>query len=617
MNSIKSKRIEVTAFFVFLFSFLTIAFCHNSVFAADGELKVHYISVGQADSILIDLPNNEVMLIDGGTYGKGETVVEYLKQQGVTKIDYLVNTHPHGDHVGGLIHVVESDEFIIGNIYMTKAFEAVPRFIEFTELLDSRRIEPVETMAGDVLVDETVGDKNLKIRCIAPYVLESENYNNNSIVLKLEYGKISYLFMADAETEEEQQILKKGEDLKCDVYKVGHHGSKTSTTPEFLSKVKPKAAVITADVSENSAGLPSEPVLARLQKSGAGIYRTDLLGTIVSTSDGESFSMNKEPRSEICISSGIITLPNDKYTYTGSAITPKAVIKIGEVELSDGVDYTCKYSENVNIGTATVTLIGKGHYYGSRTAKFKIKRKSISKATYFNAKDMVYKGVKLYPTVTVKDGNRKLANNKDYTITYTKTTSIGEGIVTVKGKGNYSGSKKIYFKIKPKKTKIISKKSLTNGRIMLQWKKISYADGYQILYSVNNKDNFKTLKNVKSGDTVSIIKKLPNMKKYYFYIRAYKVVNGKKVYSDESVTVSLKHKKSIKKCKVSKIKTLKYNGKLQEQKSVVVKSGSKKLKEGTDYTLSYKNNKNRGTATIVIKGKGFYNSSIKKKFTIA
>ncbi len=616
MCFLRNKRLGVTAFFIVLFSLLAVFLSQNVTYAADGKLKVHYIDVGQADSILIELPNNEVMLIDGGTYGMGTTVVDYLKEQGVKNIDYLINTHPHSDHVGGLIKVVEDDEFTIKNIYMTKAIDAVPRFIEFTELLDSRRIEPIEIMSGSVLIDTTVGDMGLKVKCIAPYKLVNDEMNNNSIVLKLEYGETSYLFMADAEAGEEQDILSSGEDIKCDVYKVGHHGSNTSTTQAFLDAVKPEAAIITADSSPTSTGLPAETILTRLQKSGADIYRTDLLGTIVSESDGKKYSMNKVPKSQIYLPAGQVTFSPEEYTFTGSAITPKVTIKIGGIELKEGIDYFCTYNNNVNVGDATLTCTGKGHYYGVKTKKFEIKKKSISNATYFKVKDMIYTGAKLYPNVTVKDGNRTLSLNKDFSISYTKTTFMGEGIVTVKGKGNYSGSKKVYFKIYPKKTKIVSKKSLTNGKIMLQWKKISSADGYQIFYSKNDTEHFKTLKYVKNSDTVTYIKKLPTMNKYYFYIRAYKIVDGKKIYSHDSSVVGMEHKKSIEKCKVGKIKNLKYKGKPVKQKSVVVKLGKKKLVEGTDYVLSYKNNKKRGKATIIIKGMGFYSSSVKKKFNI-
>lgn len=615
MNFTKGKRFGVFSFYVLLFSILIIVFYSGQAFASDGTLEVHYIDVGQADSILIDLPNNEVMLIDGGTYNMGKTVVDYLKQHGVTKIDYLVNTHPHGDHSGGLISVVSCDEFEIGNIYMTKAFEAVPRFIEFTELLDSKRIEPVETMAGDILLDETVNGKKLKIKCVAPSRIDEEEFNNDSIVLKLEYGETSYLFMGDAEAEEEQDILNSGEDISCDVYKVGHHGSNTSTTQKFLDKVKPKSAVITADVSENSSGLPAETILTRLQKSSVDIYRTDLLGTIVSTSDGESYSINKKPKSQIYIPAGLITISKESYTYTGNACTPKVKITIGGIELVNGVDYTCKYSENVNTGTATVICTGKGHYYGVKTKTFKINKKSISKASYFHADDMTYKGIKLYPNVVVKDGDRTLKLNRDYKISYTKSFYVGEGIVTVKGIGNYSGSKKVYFKIKPQKTKILSKKSLTNGKIMIQWKKVNNADGYQILYSKDKKD-FKTLKTINGNNTTLYLKKLPQGSKYYFYIRSYKISDGEKIYSDDSSIVGMKHKKNIKKCKVGNVKKLKYSGKSVKQKSVVIKIGKKTLQEGTDYILKYKNNKKRGKATLIIKGKGLYYSFAEKKFNI-
>ena len=162
--------------------------------------------------------------------------------------------------------------------------------------------------------------------------------------------------------------------------------------------------------------------------------------------------MNKNPKSQIYIPAGLIKIAKESYTYSGEACTPKVKITIGGIELVNGVDYVCKYTENVNVGTATVTCTGKGHYYGVKTKTFKIKRKSIAKASSFYADDVTYKGVKLYPKVVIKDGNRKLKQDKDYKLSYTKSFYVGEGIVTVRGIGNYSGSKKDYFIIKPQKT---------------------------------------------------------------------------------------------------------------------------------------------------------------------
>ncbi len=618
MNIVRCKRFGVSALFVLLFSLLAIVLSHNSAYASNGELKVHYIDVGQADSILVDLPNDEIMLIDGGRYakqGSAGTAADYLKQQGITNIDYMVNTHPHTDHVGGLLKIIEDDTFNVKNIYMTKATDGVPKFIAFTELLDTRRIEPIEVMAGSVLIDTTVGDKKLTVKCIAPFNLVTDNTNNNSIVLKLEYGDISYLFMADAEEAEEKAILSSNEDIKCDVYKVGHHGANTSSTQELIDAAKPKAVVITADESEGSTGLPAEGVLARYQKAGAKIYRTDLLDTIVSYSDGKSFSMDKEPKAEIYLPAGTISIPENSYTYTGSGIKPKVTIDLGGVELKEGVDFYCTYQNNINVGNATFTCIGKGDYYGTKTKKFKIVKKVISKAAHLHVADQVYTGAKLYPSVVIKDGGKKLKLNKDYTVSYTKSTFIGEGIVTVNGMGNYSGSEKIYFTIKPKKTSIVLKKSLSDGKLMLQWGNISSVDGYQIFYS-ENKTDFKKFKTVKGGNVTSLKKKLTVGKKYYFYIRSYKVVDGKKVFSGNSAIFAMKHKTDINNCKISKIKKkLKYNGKARTQK-IVVKLGKTKLIEGKDYKLKYKNNTQRGTATIKIKGKGWYNSYIKKTFRI-
>ena len=248
------------------------------------NLTVHFIDVGQAASTLILLPNGENMLIDGGEERHANSIIDYMKSHDVTSIDYLIATHPHDDHIGGLPSII--DEFDIHNIYMPLVTHTTVSFENFVTSFQNKGLLANEAKDGVNIL--SIPDLNVDI--ISPTRFDDKNLNNHSVVIKLTFGSTSFLFMADAEAEAESLITA---NVSADVLKVGHHGSDTSTTDEFLRRVSPSYAVITA--GNNTYGHPSDEVLARLYIEEIEVYRTDKVGTITFTSDGEYIIIDKSP----------------------------------------------------------------------------------------------------------------------------------------------------------------------------------------------------------------------------------------------------------------------------------------------------------------------------------
>lgn len=250
-----------------------------------GDMVVHFIDVGQGDSIFIELPNSETMLIDAGEIGQGDLVSTYIFSHGYDTIDHVVVTHTHSDHIGGMPEVL--DAFNIGTFYMTKNTSTSSIFEQTLNNVNESGADICYVMAGDIIID------NDKLLCevVAPKIIDNDEMNNNSIVLKLTYGDNKFLFTGDAEKPEEDGIWT---NIKCDVLKVGHHGSDSSSTSNFLKKVEPKYAVISCGLG-NSYGHPNNDVLKRLYDRNIDIFRTDLQGTIVFISDGKNISVDKKP----------------------------------------------------------------------------------------------------------------------------------------------------------------------------------------------------------------------------------------------------------------------------------------------------------------------------------
>ena len=246
------------------------------------ELRVSFIDVGQGDSEFIELPNGETMLIDAGTNETGKNVVDYIKSLGYTSINYVVGTHPHEDHIGGLDDVIKT--FDIGSIYMPKITADTKTFEDVLDAAESKNLM-INTAKSGVSIMDT---EDLSVKFLAPTLDSYENTNDYSAVVKVVYGETSYLFTGDAEEFSESLIT---DDVNADVLKVGHHGSSTSTSTEFLKKVSPAFAVISCGKG-NSYGHPHSETLQKLADIGTAVYRTDELGTIVSVSDGKTINFD-------------------------------------------------------------------------------------------------------------------------------------------------------------------------------------------------------------------------------------------------------------------------------------------------------------------------------------
>ena len=247
-------------------------------FVAQEDLLIDFIDVGQADSVLIR-NQDTVMLIDAGTNEAGKTVVNYLENLGITKIDYLIGTHPHEDHIGGLDDVINN--FDIGQIYMPKIETTTKTFEDVLDAIENKNLTITASNKGDKIeLGQAVGE------FMTEPILDKDNLNVSSLVLRLEFGNTSYLFMGDAEEENEETIRWP----KTDVLKVGHHGSSTSSSESFLEQVEPQYAIIMAG-KDNSYGLPTQETIDKLNNRGSEIYRTDEDGTIQMTSDGNTIEI--------------------------------------------------------------------------------------------------------------------------------------------------------------------------------------------------------------------------------------------------------------------------------------------------------------------------------------
>lgn len=284
----KSRFTAIVLSLLFIFSFVSCSAEEVEVKDITGQgylknentLAVHFIDVGQGDSEFVEFPNGKTMLIDAGEQDAGEDVVAYLNKLNVSVIDYVVATHPHSDHIGGLPAVF--DAFDIKAVYMPNA---VSDSYSFELLLDKIEAEGCETIEAKQGVS-IFADENLNARFLAPVSAEYDDLNNYSAVLKITYIENSFLFMGDAETLSEKEIT---DVVSADVIKVGHHGSKTSSSKSFINRVMPRYAVFEVG-ADNSYGHPNAEVIDRYERIGAEILRTDEIGTIVLESDGGSLT---------------------------------------------------------------------------------------------------------------------------------------------------------------------------------------------------------------------------------------------------------------------------------------------------------------------------------------
>lgn len=246
-------------------------------------LTVHFIDVGQADAALL-VCGNHAMLIDGGNVADSQLIYTYLEKQGIEYLDYIVATHAHEDHMGGLSAALVKTK--VRAIYMPSVESNSKFYQSFMDKAYEEEIKIQHPISG-----ESVPLGLATVVFLTPTRDTDKNVNNSSIMTKVIFKNTTFLFTGDAEEEEEQDILNQGYDLSADVLKVGHHGADTSSSEEFLQAVNPKYAVISVG-KNNTYGQPSEDVLSRLNDMGVSVYRTDLQGDIVIQTDGSSISLN-------------------------------------------------------------------------------------------------------------------------------------------------------------------------------------------------------------------------------------------------------------------------------------------------------------------------------------
>jgi competence protein ComEC len=248
-------------------------------------MEVHFIDVGQGDAILVEL-GNASMLIDAGENSKGTIVKDYLKNQQITRLDYVIGTHPHSDHIGGLDIILDS--FEVGKVLMPKVTHTTRTFEEVLDVLERKELSITAPKVGDRY---NLGPAAFTI--LAPSMESYDELNNYSIAIKLSFGDTDFLLAGDAENLAEKEIIKTGLDITADVLKLSHHGSGYSSSTDFLEAVDPDYSVVSAG-KDNEYGHPHGRTLQALLDHNIKLYRTDEQGTVIFTSNGQTISVNTQ-----------------------------------------------------------------------------------------------------------------------------------------------------------------------------------------------------------------------------------------------------------------------------------------------------------------------------------
>lgn len=247
-------------------------------------MLIHYIDVGQGDSTLIQV-NNKNLLIDSGPSNSKNDLLAYLESRQIDKIDYLIATHPHEDHIGNMSSIINNYE--VKSFYAPKIITNTSCFEKMTEALVSKNLKI------NVITPENKSinlGKNTNVSILAPNTTNySDNLNNYSAILKIQYKNTSFLFTGDTEEASENEVLSKNYNIKSDVLKVAHHGSSTSTSSNFYKSVNPSIAIISV-AKDNQYNHPNEKIIKMIKDSNTLLFRTDLDGTIILSSDGNTIS---------------------------------------------------------------------------------------------------------------------------------------------------------------------------------------------------------------------------------------------------------------------------------------------------------------------------------------
>lgn len=255
----------------------------------DANFAVHFVDVGQGDCTLVE-SNGEYLLIDAGENGHETEVLNYLRSMNIEKLDYIIVTHQHSDHIGGMPEVLA--EFECDNLIMPRLTkEQTPTNSTYKAFLKAVQSSEAKVISAKPGLSYALGSATFEI--LGPVTDDAEDINSMSAVTKITYGESSFLITGDAETEEELEIIDNGAELDCDVLRAGHHGSSTSSCKDFLNAVTPEICVISCG-ADNDYGHPHDKAMNRIKKHTEEIYRTDICGSIVMTSDGEKIDISYE-----------------------------------------------------------------------------------------------------------------------------------------------------------------------------------------------------------------------------------------------------------------------------------------------------------------------------------
>lgn len=256
----------------------------NREIETSSDLEVHFIDVGQGDSTLLKC-NDKVALIDGGENYASSKVVSYIEKLGIKKIDYIIATHPHSDHISGLIGVIK--KFEVENIMKNEEEFNSQLYKKFVNAYSEKNINVITPKLGD---EFSLGESKIKILGPTAYNFDT---NNNSLVIKVSHGNNSLLFTGDGEKIEESSIMYTGENIEAKILHIGHHGSRKASSDEFLKEVNPEYGIISVG-KNNQYGHPHKEVIDRLEKNDINYYRTDKKGDIIVKSDGNNFTFSTE-----------------------------------------------------------------------------------------------------------------------------------------------------------------------------------------------------------------------------------------------------------------------------------------------------------------------------------
>ena len=379
-------------------------------------------------------------------------------------------------------------------------------------------------------------------------------------------------------------------------------GASSSTSGAVLTYKSTTPYICTVDKNGNVTAL----------RTGTGYV------TVTASANGYD-SVSKDVKivvSKKSLNNGLLTLSETSYVYDGTYKKPAATVTFGGKVLQEGKDYTISYRNNLNVGVTTVIATGMGDYTGYTSKNFTITKRAMTGGTVSVASSVSFTGSNITPSVTVKVAGRTLTSGTDYTVSYSNNKNVGTSNVYVYGKGNYSGSLSAKFDIVPAKQQIQKLETRYKG-FYIDWAQKGSATGYDVEYSVNANMSGAVSKHLTASkpDTLTV-SGLAGDKTYYVRVRSYTNVNGKVYYGAWSDIKSIKTANNdITKATVSGISTKAFTGKAITQ-NVTVKVGNTVLKNGTDYTVSYSNNKKVGKATVKITGKGKYGGVITKTFKI-